>query len=252
MPVYTTDRDLLDELGYELGLGLSRHWERNKPSDKDDHVQTALGVVFVASVVFAMGMLLRSRLVAGATSKGQSLCTQGLPCRVAAIGNSLTAAQNGYVSMLNEALPNASITNMGVVSQGSAAIKNRLLQNVLGHGYHDVIILAGINDVGRANAAEYIVNNLREMVQRAKADGLRVILCQLTPYHAAKDVVRSVNATIRSQGRSWGADVIVDTYSPLADWLGNLKSSLVGDQMGLHPTRAGQRLMADAILEAYR
>lgn len=246
MPVYRADYDPIDELGVEFG----RQLVRNKEADKDDQVQAALGVVFIASVVFAMGMFMRSRIVAGAASKGQSLCIQGLPCRVAAIGNSLTAAHNGYVSMLGEALPNASFTNMGIVGQGSAAIKNRLLQNVLGHGYHDVIILAGINDVGRTNAAEHIVNNLREMVQRAKADGLRVILCQLTPYHAAKSVVRNVNAAIRSQARGWGADVIVDTHSPLADWLGNLKSSLVGDRMGLHPTRAGQRLLADAILEA--
>jgi lysophospholipase L1-like esterase len=152
--------------------------------------------------------------------------------------------------MLDERLPNASFANMGVVGQGSAAIKRRLQQNVLGAGYDDVIILAGINDVGRNNAAQYIINNLREMVQQAKSNGLRVILCQLTPYHGGRGVIRQVNAAIAQQGRSWGADVIVDTHSPLVDWFGNLKSSLIGDRMGLHPNREGQRLMAEAIHRA--
>jgi lysophospholipase L1-like esterase len=152
------------------------------------------------------------------------------------------------VAFLERELPHRSFTNLGVVGQGTAAILRRLRSQVIGQDYDEVIIEAGINDIGRSDALEYIPRNLARMVREAKTAGLHVVLLTLTPYGAQAGRVRAVNEVIRRDGRQWGADVIVDVYAPLADWRGHLRSDLVGDRMGLHPTRAGQELMGQSIL----
>jgi lysophospholipase L1-like esterase len=154
------------------------------------------------------------------------------------------------VSFLDRSLPARDFTNMGVVGEGTVAIKRRLERNVIGHGFDEVIIEAGINDIRGRNAVEHITAQLQSMVRVAKQAGLKVVLTTLPPWHQEVGKIATINDRIRAQGRHWGADVVVDIHGPLADWRGHLRRELVGDRMGLHPNREGQELIGRTILEA--
>jgi len=208
-----------------------------------DAVSSALGVAFIASVCIGLSMILRGRMAVGEPA-ARSRCSAAHPCRIASIGDSITAHPSGFATY---PIPHATVVQMGVVGQGSAGIRDRLACDVIGSGFDEVIILAGANDLGRRDAAAYITANLRQMVQAASAAGLRVVLLTLTPYHAATSTISSINRTIKAQGRSWGADAIVDVHRPLASVLGHLRPEYVGDRMGLHPNAEGHMVMAVAL-----
>jgi hypothetical protein len=205
-------------------------------------VSGALGVAAIAFLMTALGLTIRALRMKKRRDPG--------PGRTAAVGNSITAARSGFVSFLDRSLPSRSFANMGVVGEGSVAIKRRLERNVIGQGFDEVIIEAGINDIRGRNAVEHISSQLQSMVRTAKQAGLKVVLTNLPPWHQEVGKIAAVNDRIRAQGRNWGADVVVDIHRPLADWRGHLRQELVGDRMGLHPNREGQELIGRTILEA--
>ena len=170
------------------------------------------------------------------------------PGRTAVIGDSIVAHPTGFVQYLDQNVHrDRTFQNFGVVGQGTQAILNDLRTQVIGHGFDEVIIEGGANDLGRSNAAEYITSRLRTMVQEAKAAGLKVVLLPMIPMARAAEQIPPINAITMSQGRSWGADVVVDTYSPLDDGRGGIRSGYVSPD-GIHPTIAGQRVIGGVIL----
>ena len=173
-------------------------------------------------------------------------------CRVAVIGDSITAG-GGYVTYLEQNLPRYDFHMFGGVGQGTAALLDELLQRVLTENYDEVIIQGGLNDIGRPDAANYIVGNLERMVRAAKSADKRVILLSLTPWHERPELIKEINSQLRLRTPFWGVDDYVNVWSPLADGHGALRSDLVGDAaMSVHPNRAGQRLMGERILaDAY-
>jgi hypothetical protein len=91
------------------------------------------------------------------------------------------------------------------------------------------------------------------MVQEAKSAGLKVVLLTVTPYRAGNSVIQQINEIIKRDGRSWGADAVVDTWTPLAESNGSLRQEYTNDRVGLHPNHAGQLIMGQTILAtAYR
>jgi hypothetical protein len=89
------------------------------------------------------------------------------------------------------------------------------------------------------------------MVQEAKAAGLKVVLVTMTPYYANKSFVAQGNAIILRDGRSWGADVVVDTHSAVRDFNDDLRSDLAAPDR-LHLNRTGQEVIGQAIMsQAY-
>lgn len=195
------------------------------------------GAVSVALVMFAKQ----------AFASRQSRQNPG-PGRTAVVGDSIVAHTSGFVRYLDRNVPGRSFVNFGVVGQGTESIRQDLRNQVLGRGFDEVIIEGGMNDMGRRDAVNYIVNNLRAMVQEAKASGLKVVLVTLTPYYRVKPQINEVNSIILRDGRSWGADVVVDTHSPLRT-LGNELRSEYASADRLHPNRAGQQAIGQTILE---
>lgn len=200
------------------------------------------GAVSVSLVMFA-----RQALGLGTTDRPNPG-----PGRTAVIGDSIVAHTAGFVSFLDRNVPNRSFVNFGVVGQGTSSILNDLHTQVIGHGFDEVIVEGGMNDIGRSDAVEYITGNLRRIVQAAKAAGLKVVLVTITPYHRAKSQITQINSFILRDGRSWGADAVVDTHSVLRTLGHDLRSNYdAGDQ--LHLNVAGQQAMGQAILErAYK
>jgi lysophospholipase L1-like esterase len=160
--------------------------------------------------------------------------------------------------------------NVGVVNEGISG--NRLLMDgsgvaALSRLDHDVLIqagakwlmiLEGINDIGnqtRVNTgltSADLIGALRQIVDRAHTQGLKVIGCTLTPYGGAGyyseagEVMREAeNEFIRTSGIF---DAVVDFDAVVRDpkdpkqFRADMHS---GDH--LHPSDAGYQAMADAI-----
>lgn len=170
------------------------------------------------------------------------------PGRTAVVGDSIVAHTAGFVRYLDQNVPDRSFVNFGVVGQGTAAIRQNLRDRVIGRGFDEVIIEGGMNDMGRRDAVSYIVNNLRTMVQESKAAGLKVVLVTITPYYMVKPKIAEVNSIILRQGRSWGADVVVDTHAPLRTMTNELRPEYASSDR-LHLNRTGQQALGQRILE---
>jgi lysophospholipase L1-like esterase len=125
-----------------------------------------------------------------------------------------------------------------------------------GAGVSDVILLEGINDIGRSGAsAEQVIGGLRLMGARLRRSGLRVLLGTITPSggstqgeygSAAANATRlAVNRWIR-RGRPAGR--VVDFDAALRDPADPSRLARRYDSGDhLHPNGAGYRRMAAAV-----
>jgi lysophospholipase L1-like esterase len=180
-----------------------------------------------------------------------------------------------WPSMLAQRLlANKDTANIAILNHGISG--NRLLRDGAGPnalarfdrdvltqaGVKWVMILEGINDIGQgagpnanpANAvtADELIGSLRQMIERARTHGLKVIGCTLTPYIGAGyasergDAIReTVNQWIRTSG---AFDAVVDFDAATRDPK-NPKLFRTDYDSGdhLHPGDVGYKAMADAI-----
>lgn len=216
-------------------------------------LQSILGVGVLAAIVMAVISWRGNSSFASGILVGGTRTSPG-PGRTAVVGDSIVANTSGFVRFLGSNVPGRAFDNMGVVGEGTSDIHSRMRRNVIGSSaagrYDEVIIEGGVNDLGQRSPVEYVTNNLRSMVQEARSAGLKVVLLTVTPYYAGAAVIQQINDVIKRDGRGWGAEAVVDTWTPLADSSGGLKQEYVGDQMHLHPNNAGQLLMGRTILAA--
>jgi lysophospholipase L1-like esterase len=142
---------------------------------------------------------------------------------------------------------------------GPAAL-DRFERDALGHaGARWLVILEGINDIGRAPdsaSAEAVAAELTaaygRMIEGARAGGLRVYGATLLPFGGSfydapyREAARqTVNGWIRSAGRF---DAVIDLDAALrdpADPRRLLPAADTGDH--LHPNETGHRMMAEAV-----
>lgn len=204
-------------------------------------VTIGVGLASVAALVVFLVAMIRKADAASPVRRRPG------PGRTAVIGDSIVANTAGFVSYLGRNVIGRSFNNFGIVGQGTAAILNDLRTKVIGRGYDEVIIEGGLNDLGRQDAVGYVTSNLRTMVQEAKAARLGVVLVTVTPYRVGQPNISQINQILMQNGRSWGADAVVDITSPLSDMFGGIKANLTDDSTGLHPNRTGQELIGQTI-----
>lgn len=128
-------------------------------------------------------------------------------------------------------------------------------------GVKAVILLEGINDIGRGFTtqgptepvtAEALIAANQQIIERAHERGIRVIGATLTPYQGAayssekgEAVRQALNAWIRTAG---AFDGVIDFASAVADKADALKiDPKFNDGDKLHPNDAGYKAMGDAI-----
>ncbi|WP_277970158.1 SGNH/GDSL hydrolase family protein, partial [Sphingomonas echinoides] len=128
-------------------------------------------------------------------------------------------------------------------------------------GVKTVILLEGINDIGRSFSprgpsdpvtADALIAADKQIIERAHEHGIRVIGGTLTPYKDAgyaskqgEEVRQALNNWIRSSG---AFDGVIDFASSVADKTDPLKiASAFNDGDKLHPNDAGYKAMADAV-----
>lgn len=163
----------------------------------------------------------------------------------------------------NRSTANIAVANMGIGGNrvlrdiaGASALA-RFNRDVLSQpGVKWVMILEGINDIGRGNvepvSADDLIGAYKQMIQRAHDHGIRVIGCTLTPYEGA-NYSREEGEAIREAVNTWirtgrGFDGVVDFEAATRD-PNNPKRIRADFDPGdhLHPNDAGYQAMANAI-----
>ncbi|MGA2535608.1 MAG: SGNH/GDSL hydrolase family protein [Terracidiphilus sp.] len=164
----------------------------------------------------------------------------------------------GRVSVLNEGIGGNRIVNNGY---GPSAVA-RLDRDVLGQdGVHYVIVLEGINDIGRLQrlqtpedeiTAQQLELGLSRIADAAHEHGIKAIGATLTPYGGAgyysdkgEQIRRELNDWIRKSGIF---DGVVDFDKITADPLNpNQFNPLYDCGDHLHPNDAGYKAMGEGI-----
>ena len=171
-----------------------------------------------------------------------------VPGRVVFLGDSIT---DGW--RLANSFPDKPYVNRGISGQTTPQMLVRFYPDVVELKPAAVIILAGTNDIARntgPTTAEMIQRNLMAMTDLAKANGIKVILCSVTPisdYGRTKQTggrppadILKLNAWMREYAAKSGA-IYADYFTALADEKGFMKQPISAD--GLHPNPAGYELM---------
>jgi len=148
--------------------------------------------------------------------------------------------------------------NRGISGQTTAQMLLRFRQDVISLHPAVVVILAGTNDIAGntgATTLPMIEDNLRSMVELARANRIRVVLASLLPASdypwrrglqpAAK--VRAVNAWIEHYAHTVGA-TYVDFHSRLTNAQGGMDAVFAAD--GVHPSSAGYAVMTSLAVPA--
>lgn len=152
--------------------------------------------------------------------------------------------------------------NRGMGGQTTPQMVVRFHDDVIALKPKVVVILAGTNDIAGntgPTTLEQIEVNLMSMVNMAKANGIRVVLCSVLPafdYPWRKGLepapkIAALNAWIKDYAASNNI-VYLDYFSAMVNDRPGLQPALSGD--GVHPNKAGyvimERLAEKAIADA--
>jgi lysophospholipase L1-like esterase len=181
------------------------------------------------------------------------------PERVVFFGDSITKMWK-----LDEYFPGKSYVNRGIGGQTTPQMVVRFRQDVIALHPRTVVILGGTNDIagntGPMLDADIIANYVN-MTELARANGIQVIFCSITPVHnyveGSQNLfqqrplarIQTLNRWLKEYSAANGIPFI-DLYSPMVDSTGLLRRELADD--GLHPTAAGYRIMAELVNEALK
>lgn len=161
-----------------------------------------------------------------------------------AMGDSITA--EGWPGILAGKLGKTVVNySQGGARSGSgaAAVSGQLASRRPGY----LLILYGANDAINGQDIEVSANNLRGMIQAAKANRTIPVIGTLTPMTGSHSLyagaARALSARIRSLGGQEGTRV-----ADLENAFGSNPDYLQGD--GLHPTPAGSERIAQVFFSA--
>lgn len=148
--------------------------------------------------------------------------------------------------------PGKPYLNRGINGQTTPQMLVRFRQDVIKLKPKVVVILAGMNDIAsfyEPITQQMTAENISSIIELAKANNIRVVLCSLTPIndlHRKQSSLRPFGKIIGTNG--WLKDyalmsgsVYLDYYSAMAEGR-NLKKELTDD--GLLPNDAGYAVMA--------
>jgi lysophospholipase L1-like esterase len=178
--------------------------------------------------------------------------------RVVFLGDSIT---DGW--RLNEYYGSErDFVNRGIGGQITGQMLGRMQADAIDLKPRLVLVLAGINDLGRGLAVSTIENNLSMIADLAEAHHIEPMFASVLP---VSDYHKDVNPQYARTARLAPAKILelngwlknfceqrhfpyVDYYSALVDKAGFLQADLADD--GLHPNAKGYRIMAPIALAA--
>lgn len=178
------------------------------------------------------------------------------PPRVVLMGDSITDFwRQGDPALF----ASGAIVDRGISGQTSPQMLVRFWPDVIALHPRLVQILAGTNDIAGntgPTTEEDFEDNIRAMVELARAQHIRVLLGSIPPaasfwwasprYRPAEEI-RRLNAWLRGYARANGLRFI-DYYAQLSTPAGAFRPALSND--GVHPNRAGYQVMTGLLQAA--
>lgn len=170
--------------------------------------------------------------------------------RIVCLGDSLTAGlglspEEAYPALLQRRVRDAGypheVMNAGVSGDTSAGGLRRLDWSIDGET-RVLVVALGANDGLRGLPIAALSRNLTEIVERAQARGIRVLL-------AGMEAPPNFGPGYVQEFRQAYADVATRTKAPLVPFLldGVAGISALNQADGIHPTAEGQRRIADLL-----
>jgi acyl-CoA thioesterase-1 len=170
--------------------------------------------------------------------------------RVVALGDSLTAGLGlpisaAYPALLEQRLKEAGIdfevVNAGVSGDTSAGGLERLDWALQGD-VRVLIVALGGNDGLRGLAPEQLEHNLAQIIERAQARGIPVILAGMeAPPNYGRDYIVAFHKVYPALARKYHVALVPFLLQGVAG------SESLNQRDGIHPTAAGARIVADNI-----
>ena len=144
--------------------------------------------------------------------------------------------------------PGLEFRNFGIYGQRTDEIEARFDEAVA--GAEALIVQGGINDIAQGQPVEDAAARLASLVERARALGLRVAVCDVLPWNngwpAKEPVIRGLNARIAASAASLGVPLLPfhDTLED-PDLPGRMKAEWTNED-GDHPSIAGYRRLGES------
>lgn len=171
--------------------------------------------------------------------------------KVVCLGDSITwgfpyGPEYSWVSML-EGILDAEFINEGVNGNTTDDMLRRFYRCVIRNEPTHLVILGGANDVMWQESIDRIVRNLQTMVEKARAEGIKVIMATPTAINH-REVERRL-----SRLRSWIKGYARENSLPVIDFAaayfdadGRIRAELLLLD-GAHPNKDGYRAMFEQI-----
>ena len=180
------------------------------------------------------------------------------PNRVVFMGNSIT---EGWSFLDKDFFINNPFVNRGIGGQTTPQMLIRFKPDVVNLNPKAVVILAGINDIAENTGPvtiENIAENIISMVEIAKANNIKVLICSTLPaidfpwspgMEPGPKVIK-LNSILKNYCDSNNIPY-VDYFSAMSDEKGGLKvpEYTTADDL-VHPNLAGYKVMGKIILKA--
>ncbi len=175
--------------------------------------------------------------------------------RVVFMGNSIT---EGWLKINPEFFEGKPYLDRGISGQTTPQMLIRFRPDVINLKPKVVVILAGTNDIAGntgPSTLEMIEDNIASMVDIAKTNNIKVVLCSVLPVYdypwkpglnPAEKIVK-LNKWIKDYAEMNGI-FYVDYFTPMADEQNGLKKEYSED--GVHPNQAGYKVMAPLVEKA--
>lgn len=183
----------------------------------------------------------------------------GLPAdnenRIVFMGNSIT---EGWLQLDPDFFKDKPYINRGISGQTTPQMLVRFRQDVVNLKPKVVVILAGTNDIAGntgPSTLEMIEDNIASMVEIARANNIKVILCSVLPAYdypwkpglnPANKIVE-LNKWIKEYSKK-NEIAYADYFSAMADDRNGLNKEYSED--GVHPNLSGYKIMAPIIENA--
>ena len=181
--------------------------------------------------------------------------TVKVPSKVVFMGNSIT---DGWWPNDSTFFINNQYVDRGISGQTTSEMLVRFRADVINLKPKAVVILAGTNDIAQNNgyiSLENAFGNIVSMVELAKANNIKPILCSVMPAYefgwrkglepAGK--INKLNAMIKAYADK-NKIIYVDYHSALADERGGLPEKYSKD--GVHPTLEAYKIMETIVQKA--
>lgn len=170
--------------------------------------------------------------------------------KIVAIGDSITygypfGPSVSWTKYLADAT-GLDVVNKGINGNTTGDMLERFSRHVLAHDPDYVIIMGGSNDIVWQESYDRIVWNLKDMIDQALENGIKVVLGLLVPIDYPEYEARL--ARVREWTRSFAEEKnlpLIDFYSAFIDENGKIMSQYLLDEA--HPTEEGYRRMFEII-----